>query len=306
MAYFEAAWSEVGAALCWCGRLGRRRHGAQYPRAPMLPLLARAIGLAMLWASFATCCANAQQADEAVFAPYVRAAEYCRGDVPRPMALSPDKQVLCIEGRIAPNLDLSKATRLAERGIAVIRSHTGDPMRAAKLANVLRDRKAIVVVRDACLQACASFLLIASSESYVLRGALVAWGVVKRAPDQRCLTFIEISDGAGPFFTSSRCEAITGRSDDREKEWLWSRFYQERIAGSAYTDPPESKFVRRALMNLFRSTGEYPAVLWTWNPRAYASAIKTRIVYQHYPDSQEEVDGIVKQLGFRGRVIYDP
>jgi hypothetical protein len=80
MAYFGAAWNEAGAALCSCGRLRRRRHAAQNFRMPMLLLLARAIGLAMLLASFATCRANAQQADETVFAPYVRAAA---GPTPR-------------------------------------------------------------------------------------------------------------------------------------------------------------------------------------------------------------------------------
>jgi hypothetical protein len=59
-------------------------------------------------------------------------------------------------------------------------------------------------------------------------------------------------------------------------------------------------------MNLYRSTGQYPAVLWTWNPRHHASAIKTRLVYQHYPGSQEEVDEIAKRLGLIYRVIYDP
>jgi len=37
-----------------------------------------------------------------------------------------------------------------------------------------------------------------------------------------------------------------------------------------------------------------------------ASAIKTRLVYQHYPDSQEEVDAIAKRLGLIYRVIYAP
>ncbi|MBR0964782.1 hypothetical protein JQ554_13615 [Bradyrhizobium diazoefficiens] len=59
-------------------------------------------------------------------------------------------------------------------------------------------------------------------------------------------------------------------------------------------------------MNLYRSTGQYPTVLWTWNPRYLGNAIKTKLVYQHYPDSQEEVDGIAKRLGLAYRVIYDP
>jgi hypothetical protein len=59
-------------------------------------------------------------------------------------------------------------------------------------------------------------------------------------------------------------------------------------------------------MNSFRATGEYPVVLWTWNPRHHAGAVKTRIIYQHYPDSQEEVDKMTKRLGLSRRVLYDP
>ena len=116
--------------------------------------------------------------------------------------------------------------------------------------------------------------------------------------------FIEGEDQAGPFLTSMQCVRT---NSDKELAWRrWTEFYRDRIAGPAFTDPPESMFIRRALMNLYRSTGQYPAVLWTWNPRHHASAIRTRLVYQHYPDSQDDVDEIAKRLGLIYRVIYDP
>lgn len=245
--------------------------------------------------------AGAQETDFAIFA---RAAEYCRGDMARPMALSSDKRMLCLDGVIASDLDFSVAADLADRSIAIVRSRGGDPARAVQLANVLRDRNAVVVVRDFCLFACASFILLASTETYVLDQALVAWGAIQRFPDHDCIGFIEREDQAGPFLTSMTCLRT---NFDEEPEWRrWTEFYRDRIAGPAFTDPPESKFIRRTLMNLYRSTGQYPVVLWTWNPRHHASAIKTRIVYQHYPDSQEEVDEIAKRLGLIYRVIYDP
>jgi hypothetical protein len=93
------------------------------------------------------------------------------------MALSPDKRVLCLDGVFTSGLNLAVATDIADRGFAVVRSSGGDRARAIELANMVRDRDAIVVVRDVCLYACASFLVLASSETYVLEGALLAWGV---------------------------------------------------------------------------------------------------------------------------------
>lgn len=247
-------------------------------------------------------CARAEQ--ETDFSSYARAADYCRGDVAQPIALSQDKRVLCLDGVIAPDLDVSTVADLADHGIAIVRSRGGDAERAVRLANMLRDRNAVVVVRDFCLYACASFILLASSEAYVPVDALVAWGVFRRFGNDACMGFIEGEDELGPFLTSLRCSAAD--ADERSVNRRWNEFYRERVSATAFTDPPESRFVRRELMNLYRSTGQYPVVLWTWNPRHHAAAIKTRLVYQHYPDSQEEVDATAKRLGLTRRVIYDP
>ncbi|ULK99340.1 hypothetical protein [Bradyrhizobium sp. I71] len=248
--------------------------------------------------------ASQSVAQETDFTPYARAADYCRGDVARPIALSQDRRVLCLDGAIASDRNVAIASDLADHGIAVVRSRGGDPVRAVQLANTLRDRNAIVVVRDFCLYACASFILLSSSETYVLDGALVAWGLFQRYPDRQCIGFIEGKDQEGAFLTWVSCSS--DYPDERPRSRLWEEFYRDRIVDTVYTDPPESRFIRRQLMNLYRSTGQYPLVLWTWNPRHHASAIKTRLVYQHYPESQEEVDAIAGRLGLNRRVIYDP
>ncbi|WP_298243733.1 hypothetical protein [uncultured Bradyrhizobium sp.] len=58
--------------------------------------------------------------------PSARAADYCSGDAARPLALSPDKRVLCLDGVITSELNLAVATDLADRGFAVVRSSGGD------------------------------------------------------------------------------------------------------------------------------------------------------------------------------------
>lgn len=248
--------------------------------------------------------ADHSAAQEVDFTPYALAAEYCRGDVARPIVLSEDKRVLCLDGAVTPDLNVAIAADLADRGLAVVRSRGGDTASAVRLANALRDRNAAVVVRDFCLYACASFILLSSSETYVLDGALAAWGPFQRYPDDDCIGFIEGKDQAGPFLTRLSCSL--DYPDERPRSWLWDEFYRDRIVDTVYTDPPESRFIRRELMNWYRSTGQYPLVLWTWNPRHHASAIKTKLVYQRYPGSQEEVDAIAKRLGLNRRVIYDP
>lgn len=293
------SWVERGPGESGIARLCRRRcilirrNGAWLLR----PLARGGLALLCLFISIGGRQCAAQETD---FSPYARAAEYCRGEAAPPIALSQDKRVLCLDGVISSDLNLSIAADLADHGVAVVRSRGGDPELAVQLANMLRDRNAVVVVRDFC----ASFILLASSEAYVLDGALVAWGVFRRYVDDDCMGFIEGKDEAGPFLTSMRCSATYG--DERLVDRRWNDFYRDRVSAIAFTDPPESRFVRRALMNLYRSTGQYPIVLWTWNPRHHANAIRTKLVYQHYPDSQEELNTIARRPSLIYHVIYDP
>lgn len=104
-----------------------------------------------------------------------RAADYCRSVVVRPIVLSDDQAILCLDGRIEKDADLSLAKKLKEGGLLVVRSAGGDIATAIALAEVLRERRAVVVVYDQCLSSCANYLLIASDRSYVLKDALVAW-----------------------------------------------------------------------------------------------------------------------------------
>ncbi len=115
------------------------------------------------------------RAQETGFGVYARAVEYCRSNVKRPMALDLDKRVLCFDGVLSRELDVSLADGLQQNGLFVVRSPGGDILSAATLADLLRDRNATVVVYDYCLSACASYLLMASKEAFVLRRTIVAW-----------------------------------------------------------------------------------------------------------------------------------
>ena len=56
---------------------------------------------------------------------------------------------------------------------------------------------------------------------------------------------------------------------------------------------------------MFEVSGKLPEVAWTWNPRYYKEAIKTKIIYEAYPESQIEVGAMVNRLHLPW-VIHDP
>ena len=250
---------------------------------------------------------------------YTDAVAYCRGNnVARPMALRSDKLVLCYDGPIAAALDLSLSNDLAEDGLFVVRSFGGDPVPAVKLAEALRERHATIVVYDYCLSACASYLLFASTTAFVLRNTLVAWSY----DSHWCLSFEDANDRGPKRLERKVCADASPEHktwfkyySDLDDWFYWTRTVVPRIPPAArvgrasvegieFEHPPESASVRRILNSRFDGTGRYPRDFWTWNPRYYASTIKTRVVYEAYPQTQDEVDAMAAPLQIR--VIFDP
>jgi hypothetical protein len=235
---------------------------------------------------------------------YYRAVEYCRGEVSRPMALSPDGQVLCFDGRVKDDLDVSPAKDLKKEGLFVVRSFGGDPDIAVALSGIVRDRHATVVVHDHCVSACAMFFLIASHQSYVLKGALVAWHYPQeRSTSPLCTFVIEPSDGTPKKVQRGPCVAGGERGVRFSLEV--ERFFEERGVHPSFDSPPDSLYVRRIVRNLYAGTGVFPNIAWTIHPRYYSTLFKTKIFYEAYPQSQEDVDGMAARTRV-GRVIYDP
>jgi hypothetical protein len=238
---------------------------------------------------------------------YYRAAEYCRGNVSRPMAVSPDGQVLCFDGEVTDDLDVSPARDLKENGVFVVRSRGGDPDTAVALSDIVLERGATVVVHDYCFSACASFFLIASHRSYVLKGALVAWHYPRSddPDDPHCTYVTDPPDGKLKKLQRRPCRLGGDHGAEYSREV--ARFFAERVIDPFFDHPPDSLYVRRMLRNLYGDTGAFRDVLWTLHPRYYPVLFKTKILYEAYPQNQEEVDEMAARLRLgRGRVIYDP
>ncbi len=255
--------------------------------------------------AFICCGSEASRAQQSGFGVYARAVEYCRGDVKRPIALDLDKRVLCFDGYILPGQNISLAGFLEEGGLFVVRSPGGDILTVIALANLLRDRRATVVVYDYCLSACASYLLVASMKTFVLRDTLVAWHYT--SDPLWCPSLVAPRDDGPKRLEKSPCPDAPAeiQGGDEYRRYLNSKFYGERVVNPLFDDPPESVTIRNLLRGMFEGTGRYPDVAWTWNPRYYASALKTKIVYEAYPNSQAEVDAMVSKLPIP-RVLYDP
>ena len=227
---------------------------------------------------------------------YARAVEHCRGNVKRPMALDLDKRVLCFDGPIFPELDLSLANRLEDGGLFVMRSIGGEQLSAIRLAEVLRERHATVVLYDYCLSACASFVLVASTKAFVLKNTLVAWH--HWTGKYLCPSLEQAKDEGPRRLEKNACADAPADYQDVYKyaKWLDKWFYSTRAVAPPFENPPQSVIVRRILQNKFGGRGEYPSdLMWTWNPRYYTSKIKAKIIYEAYPQSQDEVDALARQ-----------
>ncbi len=264
-------------------------------------------------ASFTVLCALAlvgwgsktSRAEQPDFGVYARAVEFCRGVVKRPMALDLDKRILCFDGAILSGTDVSLARALEANGLFVVRSPGGEAPAAMALADLVRDRRATVVVYDYCFSACASFFLIASDEAVVMKDTLVAW----HHTSWPFCPSLEVSKDGGPKRLEKLACSDTPPEYQRgntESESMIADFYAARVIDPLFEHPPESIPIRRLLRSMFEGTGAYPNVVWTWNPRYYASTLKTKIIYEAYPGSQDEVDAMVSKLRLRLRVLYDP
>jgi len=250
------------------------------------------------------CSANAR-ADDVDFSAYHRAAEFCRGDVKRPFALDPDQRVLCFDGALTQGMDVSLAKSLEPNGLFVVRSTGGDVLPAIALANIVRDRHATVVVYDNCFSACASYLLLASHEAFVLRNTIVAWHYF--VDPRLCPLLVVTNEGDPKRLENPPCPDAPPEIQQRYEygRYLNSQFYADRVIDPQFENPPESFAIRKILKGMAEGTGLYPNVLWTWNPRYHASSLKAKIIYEAYPQSQDEVDAMMARFG-GVRVIYDP
>ncbi|WP_063710285.1 hypothetical protein [Bradyrhizobium sp. STM 3843] len=289
-----------------CHDSAGQSHSARNAARRYLPSLF-GVGLIALVAAVSTRAARADDAETFDFGPYRAAAEYCRSDVARPLALSLDQRILCFDGSLPADQSLALVKRLKSGGLFVAHSMGGDHALMMKVADHLRDINATVVIYGYCLFSCADYLVIASSKTVILRDALVAWRPF--ADKGECVGFAPARD-EGPF----RLEGgACGKSEEMFSQdfapidRLRRKFLRTRRASSTFDMPPESTKVRKLLRKIdLERAFKIGFVMWMWHPRYQPSSVKTKIIYEAYPESQEDVDALVERLRLAGWIIYDP
>jgi hypothetical protein len=170
---------------------------------------------------------------------YYRAVEFCRGAhvFPGSMLLSPDKLILCFDGVIARDMDVSAAKDLGDNGLFVVRSPGGYPGPAMTLSDIVRDRHGTVVVYDDCISACALFFLIASDQTYVLKGTLVVWHLSPDTAEHQLCTSLMTPRGWWA--------AEAGTRPMRERHVCRSRGKQHRLGDNFVFQGPDRRSVSR-------------------------------------------------------------
>jgi hypothetical protein len=248
---------------------------------------------------------DSTRAEEIDFGPYRAAAEYCAREVVGPLALSQDQRILCFDGRLYADQDLSLVDELQVGGLFVVRSFGGDDVAMMELAERLRGRNATVVVRSYCLLGCASYFVVASGMTIILKDSLVAWGPL--VVDGFCLGLRNALDEGLPRLDIGPCGKPLLRTPGPIYEMRLA-FMSIRRVNEDFEEPPESTFIRRAIRKSidWKRATETSGLMWTWHPRYQQSSVKTKIVYERYPDSQEEVAALAERLRLRALVIYDP
>jgi hypothetical protein len=267
-------------------------------------------GLFLIFTLLVVLCSRGAIAQEPSFdrERYYHAVEYCRQNTwPNPMLLSPDKQILCFSGNIFLNMDLSIAQDLNQDGLFVVRSPGGNEKPAIELSELLRDRHATVVVYDYCFSACAEYFLIASHQTYVLKGALVAWHYPRSGDPNHpfCTSLIEPLDGGPKKLVRGPCNASGDQVAYRGYPAA-VQFFKSRTVDARFEAPPDSRYVRKIVSSIYAESRVYRDIAWTIHPRFYPKLFKTKIVYEAYPESQSEVDDMLIRLHWNVRIIYDP
>lgn len=232
------------------------------------------------------------------------AVTYCRSH-PKIVKLKEDQSVLCFDGPILKEQDDALFRQLSQGGLFVVRSAGGNVQAAIRLANILRDKEATVVIYDYCGSACADFFFVASAATFVMKSTIVAWhGTGTRV---RC------TGGTIELVRSERGEVrrLAPRVRDELRDLCvatrqWDRFFKLRGIDDSYIYEPQPPEIRKLFDAEIERGESGQSIAWMWHPRNYGDYFKIPITYESYPASQKEVDEILSKVGLRVRIIYDP
>jgi hypothetical protein len=246
-------------------------------------------------------------------ARYEAAVAYCRSK-PNQLSLNEDRSLFCFDGKVSAEQDVSSLGALDNGGLFVVRSPGGGSIAAARIATVLEEKQATVVVYDYCISACAVYFVVAPVRTYIRRNSIVAWhhgwsGWLACDP-------VETSGLDGWRRSTKRSCSELPQEDRQSLDELRSiaePFFKRRVIDPQRHNlgsPPRSAHIARILRSKFEGTGHVPDVAWMWNPRYAKATLRTEVIYEAYPESQDDVDALTRRFYGRhvrsGHVLHDP
>jgi hypothetical protein len=212
-----------------------------------------------------------------------------------------DNNVLCSDGPITNETELDPFWRLNSGGTFVVRSPGGNIVVAMLMAEILHEKHATVVVHDHCLSACANALFVASHETHVADGAIVAWHGGPRA------SCAEVSEILKQSADEAQKQWIAGSEQLCRNSDLIHGFYRKRGISDDFTRQPQTPYSRKMFQTMQRQEMfDKRRIFWTWHPQNFGSTFKSKIVFRSVPDSQEAIEARLRRLRFHARVVYDP
>jgi hypothetical protein len=235
------------------------------------------------------------------------AIDYCR-HFPSTVRLSDDGTILCFDGPIELDTDLSIFHRLKKRGYFVMRSAGGYPRESMLLANILREKDALIVLYDYCFSACANFVLVAN-KTYVAKDTVVAWHAVESLLGK--LTATECH-GAGLKLLRKEYFARYGADTNRTLDYiceaseLFRAFFSGRELDNQHIYKPQTHHTKKTERLLLMNGIDKKEFFWMWNPQNYGDYFKSRVFFDSYPRSQDEVDSIIARHRLGIRIVFDP
>jgi hypothetical protein len=204
-------------------------------------------------------------------------------------SISDDHTILCFDGLISAHADWSAFHQLQENGFLVIRSLGGDTSLAVSIAELLLKKNITVVIRDLCLSACANAIFVASNKTYVLKNSLIAWhgGPSECIDTEIAAALARLHRPCDPFDPTLH-------------------FFRTRGISPRHMILPQTIYTRNRVKIILESPIDRRAVFWMWHPKSHRDYFKDRIVYESYPESQEEVNALLRKFRLPIRIVYDP
>jgi hypothetical protein len=269
-------------------------------------------GLATV-ATLAVClfCSSSATADPAT---YAAAVNFCRSH-PKQFVLNESQSIFCFDGKVEDDRDVSALGKLNKGGLFVVRSQGGSVIAAMKIATILEGKEVTAVVYDYCFSACAHFFSVAATRTYVLRDTLVTWHYGSAdwwlACDPVDANQLVDLTRRPKAFCSDLSPPTRQRID--ELRAIAEPFFKRRILIESQLNlatPPQSPYIIAILRSKYRTTGSFPADAWTLNPRYSKMIFRTELIYEAYPESQDEVDALITRFygarRARSFILHDP